>query len=429
MFFLASPSEVRSIKSPVVEHMEAASRGKHPLLGQQSSTHSMSFSDKEEREPHLPNGRSISLMDLQDSYLLQSAQAGLPVHEAPPRLGRVGSQASIGAPPLPPHHLVLHHQPHHSYQPAAVGASPQPGAPQVKAQVARDNLPQSAPQVRRPIHPSLSQQRSLQPLSFQNPVYHLSNLHAAALAAAGAAPHQHHPHSCRSSTRSTRSAQSLQADSSSENLSTASSRSASPSPVPATHPHHHHHRGGSMDVPGGARRVPSTCSLEDELRRCGSGSVHLADGECAPVGAARWHPPLADSLPGAQAVAVPRQGGSSAGTAHIVKVEQQCRTAAVAAQVAAQAAQAAPQAGTGGNGGARTPRSLPHSASLRSSSSTNTEPAAQSGGGSRSRQQSTCSRESPVPPVRGASRQQVQTHSAPQSKCICRIKLLPVHTS
>lgn len=398
-----------------MEHMEAASRGKHPLLGQQSSTHSMSFSDKEEREPHLPNGRSISLMDLQDSYLLQSAQTGLPVHEAPPRLGRVSSQASIGAPPPPPpHHLVLHHQPHHSYQAAAAGSSLQPGAPQAKALAARDNLPQSAPQVRRPIHPSLSQQRSLQPLSFQNPVYHLSNLHAAALAAAaGGASHQHHPHSGHSSTRSTRSAQSLQADSSSENLSTASSRSASPSPGPAgphhTH-HHHHHRGGSMDVPGGARRVPSTCSLEDELRRSGSGSVHLADGECAPVGAARWHPPLADSLPGAQAVAVPRQGGSSAGTAHIVKVEQQCRTVAVAAQTAAQAtqgAQVAPQVGAGGNGGVRTPRSLPHSASLRSSSSANTEPAAQSGGGNRSRQQSTCSRESPVPPVRGASRQQV----------------------
>lgn len=395
------------------EHLEAASRGKHPLLGQQSSTHSMSFSDKEEqREPHLPNGRSVSLMDLQDSYLLQSAQAALPVHEAPPRLGRVGSQASIGAPPPPPHHLVLHHQPHHSYHTQAVGTSPQPSAPQAKAQAARDNLPLSAPQVRRPIHPSLSQQRSLQPLSFQNPVYHLSNLHAAALAAAASgAAHPHSGHSGTHSTRSTRSAQSLQADSSSENLSTASSRSASPSPGPAAH-----HRGGSADVPGGARRVPSTCSLEDELRRSSSGSVHLADGECAPVGAARWHPPLADSLPGAQAIAVPRQGGSGAGTAHIVKVEQQCRTVAVAAQVAAQAAQAASQAGAGGNGGARTPRSLPHSASLRSSSSANTEPVNQSGGGSRSRQQSTCSRESPVPPVRGASRQQVQMPT-PHSQC------------
>ncbi|XP_048101685.1 ras GTPase-activating protein nGAP isoform X2 [Alosa alosa] len=386
-------SEVRSIKSPVQEHMEAASRGKHPLLGQQSSTHSMSFSDKEEREPHLPNGRSISLMDLQDSYLLQSAQAALPVHEAPPRLGRVGSQASIGPPP-PPHHLLHHphHHPHQPHQPYHNQAPPPPPphAHQAKAQVPRDNLPQSAPQVRRPIHPSLSQQRSLQPLSFQNPVYHLSNLHAAAAAAAHHHHHHHHHsgHSTTHSTRSTRSAQSLQPDSSSENLSTGSSRSASPGPGA--------HRGG-LDAPGGAHRVPSISSLEDELRRCSSGSVHHADGECAPVGTARWHPPLADSLAGAQAVAVPRQG-SSAGTAHIVKVEQQCRTVAAQAQV-----------GAGGNGGVRTPRSLPHSASLRSSSSANTEPVPQSGGGNRSRQQSTCSRESPVPPVRGASRQQVQS--------------------
>ncbi|XP_031419202.1 ras GTPase-activating protein nGAP isoform X4 [Clupea harengus] len=356
-------SEVRSVKSPVQEHMEAVNRGKHPLLGQQSSTHSMSFSDKDDREPHLPNGRSISLMDLQDTYLLQSAQAHLPIHEAPPRLGRVGSQASIGpshAPPPPPHHLHQLHHHHHHHQPPPppqTQTQPQPIAPQPKALQQRDNLPQSAPQVRRPIHPSLSQQRSLQPLSFQNPVYHLSNLHA------------HSTHS----THSTRSAQSLHPDSSSENLSSGSSRSASPS------------TGARGDTP--RARAPSTSSLEEELRR----SVH--GDECAPVGAARWHPPLSDSLPGAQAVAVPRQ--SSAGTAHIVKVEQQCRAAVAAA---------------GGSGGVRTPRSLPHSASLRSSSSANTEPVPQSGG--RSRQQSTCSRESPVPPVRGASRQQYEQEIA-----------------
>ncbi|KAI1882803.1 hypothetical protein AGOR_G00238680 [Albula goreensis] len=59
-------SEVRSIKTPVQE-MDGYFR-KAPLLGQQSSTQSMSFSDKEERDSGLPNGRSVSLMDLQESH-------------------------------------------------------------------------------------------------------------------------------------------------------------------------------------------------------------------------------------------------------------------------------------------------------------------------------------------------------------------------
>ncbi|KAJ8274541.1 hypothetical protein COCON_G00091660 [Conger conger] len=121
-------SEVRSIKTPVQER-DGYFR-KPPLLGQQPSTQSMSFSDKEERDSVLPNGRSVSLMDLQD--------------QPPPRLGRTGSQVSIGGPA--PHHL----------HPA-----PRPSP--------RDVLPQSAPQTRRPLPPAL------QPLSFQNPVYHLSN--------------------------------------------------------------------------------------------------------------------------------------------------------------------------------------------------------------------------------------------------------------
>uniref|UniRef100_A0A672NL32 RAS protein activator like 2 n=1 Tax=Sinocyclocheilus grahami TaxID=75366 RepID=A0A672NL32_SINGR len=295
-------SEMRSIKSPVQEHMEALVRGKHPLLGQQSSTHSMSFSDKEERDSPLPNGRSISLMDLQDSYLAQGHPGPNSLNEAPPRLGRVGSQASI--------------------------------VPQL-----RDNLPQSAPQVRRPIHPSLSQQRSLQPLSFQNPVYHLSNLHP---------------------------------DSSSENLSTGSSRSASPSAS-----------GGRGATP--RARMPSTSSVEEELTR------KSIQGQETPPPTARWHPPLADQHSGAQVVAVPRQ--SSAGTAHIVKVEQQSRGVGLVA----------------GNTAARTPRSLPHSTSLRSSSSINTEPMQQSG--ERSRQQSSCSRDSSVPGGRGAKQVQSPVES------------------
>lgn len=65
-------------------------------------------------------------------------------------------------------------------------------------------------QVRRPLPPSLSQQRSLQPLSFQNPVYQLTN--------------PAHPGPAHSV--STRSAHSLRQDSSSENLSTESSHNS-----------------------------------------------------------------------------------------------------------------------------------------------------------------------------------------------------------
>ncbi|XP_051984664.1 ras GTPase-activating protein nGAP isoform X3 [Xyrauchen texanus] len=331
-------SEIRSIKSPVQEHMEALARGKHPFLGQQSSAHSMSFSDKEERDSPLPNGRSISLMDLQDSYLPQGHPAPTSLHEAPQRLGQVGSQASIG--PLPPPH---------QYQTAI-----HPKVPQL-----RDNLPQSAPQVRRPLHLSLSQQRSLQPLSFQNPVYHLSNLHAQSM----------------HSTQCTHSVQFLQPDSSSENLSTGSSHSASPS------------TSGRCATP--RARMPSISSVEEELNH------KSIQGQETPPLTARWHPPLADSNSGAQVVAVPRQ--SSTGTAHIVKVEQQSREAGLA----------------GGNVGARTPRSLPHSTSLHSSSSINTEPMQHSG--DRPKQQSMCSRNSSVPGGRGIKQVQSPVESVTMS--------------
>ncbi|XP_061097186.1 ras GTPase-activating protein nGAP isoform X4 [Conger conger] len=134
-------SEVRSIKTPVQER-DGYFR-KPPLLGQQPSTQSMSFSDKEERDSVLPNGRSVSLMDLQESHVAPPPERA-PLSQPPPRLGRTGSQVSIGGPA--PHHL----------HPA-----PRPSP--------RDVLPQSAPQTRRPLPPAL------QPLSFQNPVYHLSN--------------------------------------------------------------------------------------------------------------------------------------------------------------------------------------------------------------------------------------------------------------
>uniref|UniRef100_A0A7N8WQK5 RAS protein activator like 2 n=1 Tax=Mastacembelus armatus TaxID=205130 RepID=A0A7N8WQK5_9TELE len=288
-------SEVRSLQSPVAELAEGCVRGQRPLLAQQHPSIHTNFMDQEERDSLLPNGRSISLVDLQDAQSLQGPMGPPPHHEAPPRLSRVGSQASIGhgPPPLPyPHSNPL---------------TPQPAPHQIKAP-ARDGQPQSAPQVRRPLPPSLSQQRSLQPLCFQNPVYHLSN---------------------PAHSLSTRSAHSLRQDSSSENLSTESS-------------HNSHSNSDDFGSQVGVKgRVPSNSSLDDLGSRR---SAHSE--ECSTP---RRHPPP-DLPPGtATAVAIPRQS-TTTGTAHIVKVEQQSR------------------------GGARTPRSQPHSASLRSSSSANTEP-------------------------------------------------------
>ncbi|XP_008273918.1 ras GTPase-activating protein nGAP isoform X2 [Stegastes partitus] len=293
-----SRSEVRSLQSPV-ELMEGYARGQRPLLTQQHHSTRTSFSDQEERDILLPNGRSISLVDLQDTQNLHGPAGPPPHHEAPPRLSRVGSQASIGqAPPLVtyPHSNPL---------------TPQPAPHQAKA-APRDGQPQSAPQVRRPLHPSLSQQRSLQPLSFQNPVYHLSN---------------------PAHSLSTSSAHSLRQDSSSENLSTESS-------------HNSHSNSDDFGSQVGVKgRAPSNSSLDELGSRRSTQSE-----ECLTP---RRHA-LPDLPPGAAtAVAIPRQS-TTAGTAHIVKVEQQSRGA-----------------------GARTPRSLPHSGpspSLRSSSSVNTEP-------------------------------------------------------
>lgn len=305
--------------------MEGYVRGQRPLLAQQHPSAHGSFSDHEERDGPLPNGRSISLVDLQDAQSPHATAGPPPHHEAPPRLSRVGSQASIGHAPPPltyPHSNPL---------------TPQP-APHHAKVVSRDGQPQSAPQVRRPLHPSLSQQRSLQPLSFQNPVYHLSN---------------------PAHSLSTRSAHSLRHDSSSENLSTESS-------------HNSHSNSDDFGSQVGVKgRVASNSSLDELGSRRSTQSE-----ECSTP---RRHVPP-DLPPGAAtAVAVPRQS-TTAGTAHIVKVEQQSR----------------------GGGGARTPRSLPHSASLRSSSSTNTEPTPTAAHATR--QQSTCSVENVAPPTRSATK-------------------------
>ncbi|KAI4888201.1 hypothetical protein NFI96_021325 [Prochilodus magdalenae] len=327
-------SEIRSIKSPVQEHIEATGKIRPPLLGQQSSLHSMSFSEKEERDSQHLNGRSISLVDLQDSHLLQGLSAPL-LHEPPQKLDRVGSQASIGPLPPPPPHLHHPQQQQHPREHKAVVAP-------------WENLPQSAPQVRRPLHPSLSQQRSLQPLSFQNPVYHLSNLH----------------------TAQARSSRSLPRNSSSENLSTTGS-SCSVSP------------GASVNCgPTARNRLPSAASSLEEEESSRKGPQGEENNPPAPNSPFRW--PL-----GTQAMAEARQ--RSAGTAHIIKVEQQSRSQAAV-----------------GNGGPRPTKSMPHCASLRSSSSIsiNTDPQQQSGGCSR--QQSTGSRDSPGPNGH-SNRQQVQT--------------------
>ncbi|XP_046706817.1 ras GTPase-activating protein nGAP isoform X2 [Silurus meridionalis] len=291
-------SEIQNEKFPVHEHADVLPHEKPPLLCQQQSLHSMSFSDKEQKS-HLSNGRSISLMDLQDSQLL---------HEASSRIGRIGSQASIG--PLPPPLPHLHH--HHPQQ------------QQAKVVTLRENIPQSAPQVRRPLQPSMSQQRSLQPLCFKNPVYQLSNTHAL--------------HSAQML---------LQAHSSSENLSTASSHSASPSNTPR-------------------KSLPSTTNQEEEEKH----------SLC-------WHTALVDTQSGPQVMAVARQSG--AGTAHIVKVEQQSRA----------------------NEGMS--RSLPHGTSQHSSSSVHTD--SQQQGEACSRQQSFCSRDSPIP----SNRTNRQVHSPVES--------------
>ncbi|XP_062336611.1 ras GTPase-activating protein nGAP isoform X2 [Osmerus eperlanus] len=325
-------SKIRSLKSPVQENMEGLLRGKHPLLCQQpTSAHSMSFSDQEERENLLPNGRSISLVDLQDSHALQSAQGPLGLHEAPQRLSRVGSQVSIGH----PHNTQLQ-----GLHPYSNPHTPHQALHATKTSL-RDSLPQSAPQVRRPLPPSLSQQRSLQPLSFQNPVYHLSNLTQHAL---------------------NRSTHSLQHDSSSENLSTESSRNSQ------SNSEDFGGSGSQAGGRGGKGCVASNSSLEEFGSR-----RSVQSEECSTP---RRHTQPEHGA--ATAVAVPRQS-STAGTAHIVRVEQQSRGAG------------------GGSAGARTPHSLPHSASLRSSNSANTEPA---------RLQSTCSVESPVPSVRSVAKQQ-----------------------
>uniref|UniRef100_A0A669PP82 RAS protein activator like 2 n=1 Tax=Phasianus colchicus TaxID=9054 RepID=A0A669PP82_PHACC len=286
--------DLHKLKSPTQENIDGYFRGKTLLLVQQASTQSMTYSDKDERESILPNGRSISLMDLQDPHPAHSDHASM-MHDVPLRLA--GSQLSITQ------------------------------VANIKQLWETQSTPQSAPQVRRPLHPALNQQGSLQPLSFQNPVYHLNNPPAPMPKAS--------------------------VDSSLENLSTASSRS----------------RSNSEDF---KLSGPSNSSMEDFTKR----STQSEDFS-------RRHTVPDKHVP----IALPRQNSSS--QAQIRKMDQ---------------------AGLGAR--AKAPQSLPHSASLRSTGSMSavsgavvTEPIQN---GSRSRQQSSSSRESPVPKVRAIQRQQTQ---------------------
>uniref|UniRef100_A0A3P8WJ97 RAS protein activator like 2 n=1 Tax=Cynoglossus semilaevis TaxID=244447 RepID=A0A3P8WJ97_CYNSE len=255
-------------------------RAPRPLLVQPQN-----LTSQDERNDLLQNGRSVSLVDLQtDARTLQ---------DTPPGLSRTGSQASIGHRPPPLNHA--HSNPISPPSPAHQNQAPP-----------KEAGPQSAPQMRRPLHVSISQQRSLQPLSFQNPVYHLTN---------------------PAHSQATGHAHSLQ-DSSSENLSTESSSNS-------------HSNSDDCGSQAGVRvRAPSRCSLDQ---------VDATPSLHSDAGSTPRRPTAPDLSPGtATAVAVPRHG-TAAGTAHIIKVEQQSRT----------------------GGGARTPRSLPHSASVCSSGSAN----------------------------------------------------------
>lgn len=254
----------------------------------------MTYSEKDEKEGSLPNGRSVSLMDLQDTHAAQVEHASVML-DVPLRL--TGSQLSITQ------------------------------VASIKQLRETQSTPQSAPQVRRPLHPALNQPGSLQPLSFQNPVYHLSNPIPAMPKAS--------------------------VDSSLENLSTASSRSQSNSE--------------DFKLSG-----PSNSSMEDFTRR----STQSEDFS-------RRHTVPDRHIP----LALPRQ--NSTGQAQIRKMDQ---------------------AGLGAR--AKAAPSLPHSASLRSTGSMSVASAALVAepvqNGSRSRQQSSSSRESPVPKVRAIQRQQTQ---------------------
>ncbi|XP_031973372.1 ras GTPase-activating protein nGAP isoform X7 [Corvus moneduloides] len=104
--------DVNKMKSPTQENADGHFRGKTLLLAQQ--------------DPHTAHSDTASMM-----------------HDVPLRLA--GSQLSVTQ------------------------------MANIKQLWDTQSTPQSAPQVRRPLHPAWNQQGSLRPLSFQNPVYQLNN--------------------------------------------------------------------------------------------------------------------------------------------------------------------------------------------------------------------------------------------------------------
>ncbi|XP_034265614.1 ras GTPase-activating protein nGAP isoform X1 [Pantherophis guttatus] len=261
------------------------------LLMQQTSSRSVTYSDQGD-ETNLPNVRSISLMNLQDPNVTQ-CESGSMMHEAPVRLS--GSQISVI---------------------------------QV-ANIKQLRTPQTAPQVRRPLHSALNQQGILQALFFQNPVYHLNN--------------------CPQPIPK------VSMESSLDNLSVTSSRSQN-----------------SEDL---KLSVPSNSSMEDYAKRSTQNEDFSGQGTLLDKRA----------LPAHQNYTVQVQ---------IHKADQASSSSMV-----------------------RSPHSLPHSASLRSTGSMSVASATMAmeplQEGNQSRQQSSSSRESPVPKVRAIQRQQTQQMQSP----------------
>ncbi|XP_038651013.1 ras GTPase-activating protein nGAP isoform X5 [Scyliorhinus canicula] len=289
-------SDVQKLQSPTQENVEAFLHTKQHFPSQPASTQSVTYSDRDEEESTLHNGRSVSLVDLQTTAVTQGANSVPILPNVPGR--HTGSQTS-----------VTHTANIKQLREVQSGAH-------------------SAPQIRRPLHPALNQQNSLQPLSFQNPVYLLNNPPAGSSKAG--------------------------MDSSSENLSSTSSRS-------------HTNSEELISKLSG----PSNSSIEDFAKR----SAYSDDYS------KRNTMPDRSNLP----VALPRQ--NSIGHSQLRRTELSAPSSRVKA-----------------------PHSLPLSASQRSAGSmsglpsTSPEPPQTE---NRSRQPSTSSKgESPVPKVRAVHRQQ-----------------------
>ncbi|XP_059840845.1 ras GTPase-activating protein nGAP isoform X2 [Hypanus sabinus] len=292
-------SDVQQLQSPTQENVEVFLQSKQHFPGQPASTHSMTYSDRDEEESTLPNGRSVSLVDLQSTAVTQGTNS-VPVVSSV-QVRQLGSQASIT-------HTA-----------------------NIKQLRELQSGAQSAPQIRRPLHPALNQQSSLQPLSFQNPVYQLNN-----------------PPAGSSKTGM---------DSSSENLSSSSSRS-------------HTNSEELISKLSG----PSNSSIEDFAKRSAYSEDYTK----------RHTMPDRNNLP----VALPRQ--NSIGHSQLRRTDL-----------------------SGSSSRAKAPHLLPLSLSQRSTgsiaglASTSPEPPHNE---NRSRQPSTSSKgESPVPKVRAVHRQQ-QAH-------------------